>query len=123
MDDNRIAEMLVPASEAENGRRRQRVRDNLRRTVRRAARQIPFMDEVIAAYYCALDDKTPTRVRGVLLAALAYFVLPLDTIPDFLVGFGFTDDMAVLTAAMTAIRGHITPAHRKAAREFLDEQD
>ncbi|MVA96454.1 DUF1232 domain-containing protein [Nitratireductor sp. CAU 1489] len=123
MDDNRIAEMLVPASDAENGRRRQRVRDNLRRTVRRAARQIPFMDEVIAAYYCALDDKTPTRVRGVLLAALAYFVLPLDTIPDFLVGFGFTDDMAVLTAAMTAIRGHIKPAHRKAAREFLDEQD
>ncbi|PSM19499.1 MULTISPECIES: YkvA family protein [Nitratireductor] len=123
MDDDRIAEVLDPVSEAENARRRQRVRDNLRRTVRRAARQIPFMDEVIAAYYCALDDKTPTRVRGVLLAALAYFVLPLDTIPDFLVGFGFTDDIAVLTAALTAIRGHITPAHRKAARDFLDEQD
>jgi uncharacterized membrane protein YkvA (DUF1232 family) len=123
MDNERLAEVLGPVSEAENGRRRQRVRDNLRRTARRAARQIPFMDEVIAAYYCALDDKTPTRVRGVLLAALAYFVLPLDTIPDFLVGFGFTDDVAVLTAALTAIRGHITPAHRKAARDFLDEQD
>ena len=79
------------------------------------------MDEVLAGYYCALDPNTPTRVRGILLAALAYFVLPLDSIPDFLLGFGFTDDLAVLTAALTAIRSHITDAHRAAARKALAE--
>ncbi len=79
------------------------------------------MDEVIAGYFCALDPNTPMKVRGVLLAALAYFVLPLDSIPDFLLGFGFTDDVAVLTAALAAIRSHITPAHREAARSALEE--
>ena len=90
---------------------------------KRAARYVPFMDELVAAYYCALDPKTPFRVRGTLLAALAYFVLPLDFIPDFLLGFGFTDDVAVLTAAITAIRAHIKPAHRTAARKALEEAE
>ena len=105
-----------PATEAQ-------VREKFWRTVKRAARHIPFMEEVVAAYYCALDKRTPLRAKGVLLAALAYFVLPVDTIPDFILGLGFTDDIAVLTAALTAIRGNITPAHRAAARDALARID
>ena len=86
---------------------------------KRAARQVPFMDEVVAGYYCALDNKTPLRAKGILVAALAYFVLPADSIPDVFLGIGFTDDIAVLTAALAAVRAHMTPAHRKAARESL----
>lgn len=95
------------------------VREKFWRTAKRAARQIPFMDEVVAAYYCALDRQTPLRAKGILLAALGYFVLPADTIPDIVFGFGFTDDVAVLTAAIAAVRAHMTPAHRLAAREAL----
>ncbi|MBX3583394.1 MAG: DUF1232 domain-containing protein [Rhizobiaceae bacterium] len=95
------------------------VRDKFWRTAKRAARHIPFMDEVVAGYFCALDKKTPLRTKAILLAALGYFVLPTDTIPDFILGLGFTDDMAVLTAAITAVRAHMTPAHRLAAREAL----
>ena len=95
MDDVRIGEVLKPVDADETGRREKRVRLEFWRTAKRAARHVPFMDELVAAYYCALDPKTPFRVRGTLLAALAYFVLPLDFIPDFLVGFGFTDDVAV----------------------------
>ena len=119
MDTIRIDEILTPGSPGEQDRREARVRRTIWRTVRRAARQIPFMDEVLAAYYCALDPHTPARVRGVLLAALAYFVLPLDSIPDFLFAVGFTDDIAVLTAALGAVRQHITEAHRAAARAAL----
>lgn len=89
------------------------------RTVRRAAGKVPFMDEVVAAYYCALDRDTPVRAKGVLLAALAYFVLPADAIPDVFLGIGFTDDIAVLAAAIAAMGAHIKPAHRDAAREAL----
>ncbi len=95
------------------------VRDKFWRTAKKAARHIPFMDEVVAGYYCALDKNTPVRAKAILLAALAYFVLPTDTIPDFIFGLGFTDDMAVLTAAITAVRAHMTPAHRIAAKEAL----
>jgi uncharacterized membrane protein YkvA (DUF1232 family) len=119
MDKARIDEILTPSDRDGDAERARRVRRKFWQTMKRAARQIPFMEDVVAAYYCALDTSTPTRVRGVLLAALAYFVLPVDMIPDFVAGFGFTDDVAVLTAAITAVRTHITPAHRAAARQAL----
>lgn len=97
--------------------------DRFWRKARKAARRVPLMEEVVAAYYCALDSKTPLRAKGILAAALAYFILPVDTIPDVILGFGFTDDIAVLTAAITAVRAHMTPAHRLAAREALSQID
>lgn len=101
--------------------------DNVRakfwRTVKKAARQVPFMEDLVAAYYCALDKETPIKVKAILLGALAYFVLPVDAIPDIVAGIGFTDDVAVLTAAISAVRAHITPAHKLAARKAIAEQD
>ncbi len=97
------------------------LREKFWRTAKRAARQVPFMDEVVAAYYCALDRNTPFRAKAILLAALGYFILPADTIPDIVLGLGFTDDVAVLTAAITAVRAHMTPAHRLAAKRALAE--
>ena len=97
------------------------LRQNFWRTAKKAARHIPFMEEVVAAYYCALDKETPLKAKGILLAALGYFILPTDTIPDVIFGLGFTDDIAVLTAALAAVRAHMKPAHRLAAREALAE--
>ncbi len=119
MDSVKIDEILEPGNEGDFNDRSERVKKGFWKTARRAGRMVPFMDEVVAAYYCALDQNTPTRVRMTLMAALAYFVLPFDVIPDMLVGIGFTDDIAVLMAALTAVRTHITPAHRMAAREAL----
>jgi uncharacterized membrane protein YkvA (DUF1232 family) len=123
MDKATIDEILSPADARSSEERARRVREKFWRTLKRAARQIPFMEDLVAAYYCALDTRTPTRVRGILLAALAYFVLPVDVIPDFIAGFGFTDDVAVLSAAITAVRTHITPAHYAAARASLAGKD
>ena len=99
----------------------ERLSQSFWRTAKKAARHVPFMEEVVAAYYCALDKETPLKAKGILLAALGYFILPTDTIPDMILGIGFTDDIAVLTAALTAIRVHMKPAHRLAAREALAE--
>lgn len=119
MDRTKIDDILAPGRERDHEKRSERVKKGFWKTARRAGRMVPFMDEVVAAYYCALDEKTPTRVRMTLMAALAYFVLPFDIIPDMLVGIGFTDDVAVLMAALTAVRTHITPAHRIAARDAM----
>ena len=56
----------------------------------------------------------------VLFGALAYFIMPFDAIPDFLLGLGFTDDAAVMLAAYTAARLHITEDHRARARAWLN---
>ena len=98
------------------------VREKFWRTAKKAARQIPFMEEVVAAYYCALDPATPMRVRGMLLAAIAYFILPVDIIPDMIAGLGFADDAALLTAVIGLVASHITPTHRAAAARALDKE-
>ena len=86
----------------------------------RVAASVPFAEDAVAAYYCAFDRATPLKAKGILLGALAYFVLPVDAIPDFILGFGFTDDMAVLVAAIGMIRAHMKPEHYDKARETLD---
>jgi uncharacterized membrane protein YkvA (DUF1232 family) len=58
-------------------------------------------------------------VKATLVGALAYFVLPLDAIPDVLPVIGFTDDAAVLATAIRLVANHISPVHRQAARDAL----
>ncbi|AOF89382.1 MAG: YkvA family protein [Shinella sp.] len=124
MDDVKIGEILLPGDEDEQDRQKSRVKRRFWPVLKRAMRQVPFSRDLVAAYYCALDSRTPARVRGILLAALAYFVLPLDGIPDFFALVGFSDDIAVLTAAFAAIRGHIRPDHYVAAdKAMADEPD
>ena len=88
--------------------------------LKRSLARIPFAEDVLAAFYCAFDPATPLKVKGILLAALAYFIMPIDVIPDVLLGLGFTDDMAVLYTAISMIRSHMTQAHRDKAKETLD---
>src|SRR5436190_9986304 len=116
MSEVKIGEILGPEDEAKRG---ERVKARFWSTLRKAARVIPFADEVVAAYYCAFDPATPHRVRLMLLAALAYFVLPFDAIPDFLAGIGFGDDAAVLLGTIALVQAYITPVHREAARRAL----
>lgn len=99
--------------------RQKTIRERFWPTVKRALRAIPFMDEVVAAYYAMLDPATPTRPRLIIIGALAYFVSPFDLVPDFIVGLGFLDDATVLAAALGAVRSSITDEHREAARRAL----
>ena len=87
----------------------------------RFAARLSFADELVASWYCATDPATPMRVKAVLLGALAYFLLPADAIPDILAVVGFTDDAAVLMAAIGSVASHMRPEHREAARHRLDE--
>jgi len=95
------------------------VREGLARKLRRWAGHVPFAEDLVAAYYCALDPRTPARVRAVLLAALAYFVVPADMIPDVVVGMGFTDDATVIATAIGLVGGHVKDRHRREARVLL----
>lgn len=96
-----------------------KVRNGFWKTLAKASDHLPMVEETVAAYYCAFDPQTPTKVRAILLAALAYFVLPMDAIPDFLAGFGFTDDIAVLGAVFATVRSNIKQRHVDAAKTKL----
>lgn len=52
-----------------------------------------------------------------VVAALLYFIAPLDAIPDWLVGVGFVDDLAVLAWVMRTWHGEL-----EAFRAWRDRQ-
>ncbi|MGV8997738.1 MAG: YkvA family protein [Parvibaculaceae bacterium] len=97
----------------------EKVRAGFWKKMAKVAGRIPFAEEAAAAWFCTRDPNTPMRVKATLIAALAYFVLPMDIVPDFIVGLGFTDDASVLMAAIGLVSTHITPAHHDAAKKAL----
>jgi uncharacterized membrane protein YkvA (DUF1232 family) len=96
-----------------------RVRRGFWRKLRRVASKLPFAEDLLAAYYCAFDKATPMQVKAALVGALAYFVLPVDAVPDILPVIGYGDDAAVLLGALKLVASHIRPEHREAAQHAL----
>ena len=85
--------------------------------------KIPFAEQITAAYYALRDPKTPFKVKATLAAALAYFILPTDIVPDFIAGFGFSDDFAVLLLVLKRVSSSITDQHYELARRRLQSEE
>lgn len=81
--------------------------------------KIPFAEQITAVYYAVKDPSTSLKVKATLAGALAYFILPTDFFPDFLAGFGFSDDFAVLMLVLKRIGPAIKPEHYDLARRRL----
>lgn len=110
---------LVPYDPSQFAEDQDTVSEGFWDKLRGAAGRIPFLEDALAAYYCATDGATPVQVKAILMGALAYFVIPSDMIPDFIVAMGFTDDAAVLYAAIRTVAPHIREPHRDKARAAL----
>ena len=87
--------------------------------ITRTAARIPFADQALAAWYAARDPETPMAAKGMIFAGLAYFVMPIDAIPDIFAGIGFTDDAAVITALLATIGANIKRRHRDQAEDAV----
>jgi uncharacterized membrane protein YkvA (DUF1232 family) len=110
------AKALVPATVRVN---EQRVARGFWPKFRKVAAQVPFAKDLLAVWFCARDPQTPATAKGMVMAALAYFVLPVDAIPDVLPVIGYTDDAAVLAAVIAIVGKHLKDSHRDAAAEVL----
>ncbi|MGF1480862.1 MAG: YkvA family protein [Cyanophyceae cyanobacterium] len=80
---------------------------------------VPFVRDAVAMYYCLIDPQTPVYTKGTIAAALAYFVSPVDAIPDVIAGLGFTDDASVIATVLATVSTSITDEHRQKAEEFF----
>ena len=112
---------LVPYDPDKLKRDQARVERGFWTKLRKYVRHIPFVQDAVAAYYCAMDGETPLHVKAVLFGALAYFILPIDIVPDIIAWIGFTDDAAVLYAAIRTVSPHIKALHREQARAAIDK--
>ncbi|WP_184715596.1 YkvA family protein [Caulobacter sp.] len=110
------AKALVPATVRVN---EEKVREGFLPKIRKVAAKVPFASDALSVWWAARDPETPTAAKGMIFAALAYFVLPTDAIPDILPAIGFTDDAAVFAALVAILGKTIKPRHKEAAEAFL----
>lgn len=119
--EGRAPQALAPYLARDEARQEAHVRRDFFSALKRAGRALPFAEDAVAAFFCATDPATPPRARAMLFAALAYFIAPLDLVPDFLALVGYGDDMAVLMGVVAILKTHMTPAHHARARAVLKD--
>jgi uncharacterized membrane protein YkvA (DUF1232 family) len=90
--------------------------------VKRVVRKIPFAENAVAMFYAAFDPATPKWAKRTAIGALAYFIMPIDLIPDMLIVAGYTDDASILAFAVAVLAKHVTPGHHEKARAWLAEK-
>lgn len=79
------------------------------------------LEKALILYYTAQNPNIPIWARTSIYAALAYFISPIDGIPDVLPVVGFTDDFATLAAALVLVAMYITPDIKEQAKRKLED--
>lgn len=72
-------------------------------------------------WYVATKPSTPLPVKVLIFGGLGYFILPVDAIPDFLVGIGYADDMAILIGIISAYGMYMDDESKAKARAKVRE--
>ena len=69
--------------------------------------QIKLAIALVRAWLAGDYQQVSNKTLAILVAALLYFVVPFDVIPDFLFGWGLLDDAAVLGYVFTQLHVEI----------------
>lgn len=117
--DTSTPQPLTPAQMRDHGRHYEDARlwHKMRRYARRAGYEL--LEKALWLYYAAQRPDTPAWARATAYGALGYFILPMDTIPDWLLSVGLTDDLGALTLAVATLVEYIDDDVRRQARQRL----
>ena len=94
-----------------------RFRDKLARAALAAGREV--VEKALWLYFAAQRPETPRWAKATVYGALAYFIVPLDAIPDVVPLAGYTDDLGVLAVAVVTIARFIDEAVKDKASRVL----
>lgn len=70
-------------------------------------------------FYCLKDGNVPAWAKTVIIGSLAYFISPLDAIPDVVPIAGFSDDLGSLVAALGIVAVYINDDIKQKAKAKL----
>ena len=80
---------------------------------------VKVLRPALRLYFAAKSPDCPAWAKATVYGSLAYFVMPLDAIPDIMTPFGYTDDIGVMVAALKTIKAHVGDKERALAEEKL----
>ncbi len=63
----------------------------------------------LVLYYLFKDKNVPSSSKTIIIAALAYFIFPMDSIPDITPIIGYSDDLGVLYVTISQLIKYISP--------------
>ena len=84
------------------------VEDNLWGKLEKTGRRISFARDIFALYRYMKDPFVKWYRKAIVVAALIYFIVPIDTIPDLVPFFGYLDDLGVITALLKYLGSELT---------------
>ena len=78
-----------------------------------------MVEKALWLYYASQRPDVPRWAKATIYAALAYFILPLDAIPDLTPFTGYADDLAALSAALLTVAASVDDAVKEKARQRM----
>jgi len=97
---NRKREVSVNQTEEEVQKNIEYVDENLWGKLEKSGKKISFAKDIMALYRYMKDPLVKWYRKAIVVAALIYFIVPIDTIPDITPLFGYLDDLGVITALL-----------------------
>lgn len=79
--------------------------DKLKKFAKKAGSSVVYA--VLLLYYTLQKPEVPKKTKAVIIGALGYFILPIDLIPDMMLGVGYTDDLGALGIALFQVAMYI----------------
>jgi len=79
------------------------------------------IEKALTLYYAAQSPGTPIWAKTAIYAALGYFILTVDAIPDLTPGLGFADDLGVLVTAVATVASYLRPELRDKAQQKMKD--
>jgi uncharacterized membrane protein YkvA (DUF1232 family) len=79
------------------------------RKLERVGHKVRFAQDLIALFRYFLDDNVPWQKKTIVVAALLYFISPLDAIPDITPLIGYLDDLGVILAVTKFMSRELEP--------------
>lgn len=94
-------------------------REKLKHFAKAAGREV--VEKALLLYYAMQEEKAPAWAKATIAAALGYFIVPLDAIPDLTPAAGYADDLGVLVLAIAAVAAYINDDVRHKAAEKIEK--
>ena len=85
------------------------VEENLWYKLEKAGKKISFAKDIMALFNYMQDSFVSWHRKAIVIAALIYFISPIDTIPDVAPLFGYLDDLGVITALLKFLGSELIP--------------
>jgi len=93
--------------------------DKLKKHAKKAGSSVVYA--VLLLYYTLQKPEIPAKTKAIIIGALGYFILPVDLVPDFLVGMGYVDDLGALGVALLQVVMYIDDDVKFKANNKLHE--